>query len=358
MRRCSTFAGLVGLLSSSSLVGAQTPSGAEELWDRGVADWKAGKLETGCPAIEESYRLDPQAGALFASAECQGQWGKVFAAVQRYEAYLALALQLSQAEHGKRLARARAGVAQLKPLIPYLELILDPSLADVSVTLDGSPLPSEQLGHSLPVEVGLHRVETRLGNGVPWRVEFTLARGESRRLELEAPPPPSAPPSAVASSAVASSAVAPVPVAPPPVNGPAPSLAPSTAVAAESGSASLSPTLGWVAGGIGVAGLLVGSVAGLSVLHQKSIVEDECGSEPDASGSIACSARGWEAVERGRTRSTLATVGFGIGAVGVLAAGVLLLWPHSPGSIEQTGAWRPSLRAGPDGAWLGVTEAW
>jgi hypothetical protein len=65
MRRLLRFAGFAGLLFASPLVRAQAPSAAEELWERGIADWKAGKLDTGCPAIDESYRLDPQAGALF-----------------------------------------------------------------------------------------------------------------------------------------------------------------------------------------------------------------------------------------------------------------------------------------------------
>ncbi len=349
VRQRVALAAFAAALFGAGLARGQTATEAEQLWERGAADWKAGKLDTGCPAIEESYRLDPQAGALFVSAECHSQWGKLLAAVQRYEAYLALEPQLSQAEHGRRLARARASVAQLKPLIPVLELVLPtPSSGEVNVSLDGTPLPPEQLGRPLPVEVGPHRIETRRGTGTPWRVELTVARGEARRIELDVP---------VESNAVA--VPAPAPVATAPAATTAPPAAPAAPKKADASvSSGHSSTLGWVAGGVGVAGVLVGSVAGLAVLHQKNIVDDECDSEPDATGQKSCSDRGMQAVERGQTLATVATVGFGVGLAGLVTGAFLLLWDSSPTPPEHVAAWRPVLQAGPGGAFVGVSQAW
>jgi hypothetical protein len=335
--RFRTLAIVAGISFGPALAKAQAPTLAEELWDRGTADWKAGKLETGCLAIEESYRLDPQAGALFVSAECQAQWGKPLAAVQRYEAYLALEPQLSRAEHGRRLARARSELTQLKGLVPQLELVLvAPVAGDLQVVLDERPLAAEQLGQPLPVEVGAHRVETRQqGTEIPWRLEFTLARGEKRRIELQLPTAPAVP--------IAAAPISQLP------GGSAAVLVPADS---ESRSSGVRSTVGWVAGGIGAAGVIVGAAAGITVLHQKNIADKECDEQK------VCSPRGLEAVDRGEAWSTVADVSFGVGVVGLLAGAVLLLWDSSPEPSEPAVAWQPVLRAGPGGAWLGVARGW
>jgi hypothetical protein len=345
--RFQTLALFAAISLGPGLARGQAPTPAEELWERGIADWKAGNLEAGCPAIEESYRLDPQAGALFVSAECHAQWGKLLAAVQRYEAYLALEPQLSPVEHGPRLARARAGVAELKPAIPLLDLVLAaPAVGEIRVTLDGQPLATEQLGQPLPVEVGPHLIETQRGTGVPWRVELTLARGETRRVELQVPTDPS-------TVTVAATAAPAAPSAAPPVGTLAVASAPPVAPAdATSGASSVRSTVGWVAGGIGAAGILFGAVAGITVLHQKSVVDDEC----DAQKS--CSERGMEAKEKGETWSTVADVSFGVGLAGLLTGALLLLRDPPSAPPDPAVAWQPVVRAGPNGAWLGVTQAW
>lgn len=62
--------------------------------------------------------------------------------------------------------------------------------------------------------------------------------------------------------------------------------------AAKADSTELVTTLGWVAGGVGVAGIITGSVAGILVLHRKNIVDHECAAEPDDTGSKSCSEPG------------------------------------------------------------------
>ncbi|HKO91572.1 MAG TPA: hypothetical protein VJU61_10490, partial [Polyangiaceae bacterium] len=293
----------------------------------------------------------PQAGALFVSAECHAQWGKVLAAVQRYEAYLALEPQLSPAEHGPRLARARSGLAELKPVVPRLELVLAaPASGEVAVALDGQPLAAEQLGQPLPVEVGPHRIETRQGAGVPWRVEFALARGETRRIELEVPTDPSAP--TVAAATVVPAAPEAPSAAAPAATAAAASATPVTPADSEVGSSRVRSTVGWVAGGIGAAGIIVGAAAGITVLHQKDVADEECNAQKE------CSDRGLEAVERGKTWGTVADVSFGVGVVGLVTGAILLLWDSSSVPSTPAVAWHPVLRAGPGGAWLGVTQDW
>ncbi len=78
---------------------------AAALFDQGLADMLAGKYDTGCPALEESYRLEPMAGALFTLAECEAQWGKSPAALEHYEQFVASLTEMQQAQRVKHEPR-------------------------------------------------------------------------------------------------------------------------------------------------------------------------------------------------------------------------------------------------------------
>src|SRR5688572_10698415 len=61
-------------------------SDAQELFDKGLADMKAGNYESGCPALEESFRQDPQPGALFTLATCESRRGRLATGMKHFEA--------------------------------------------------------------------------------------------------------------------------------------------------------------------------------------------------------------------------------------------------------------------------------
>src|SRR4051812_33487281 len=77
---------LLGLVPG--VAAAQDVAAADALFKRGVTAMKAGDLETACPAIAESQRLDPHAGTLFTLAECENRRGHVATAVVHYASYL------------------------------------------------------------------------------------------------------------------------------------------------------------------------------------------------------------------------------------------------------------------------------
>src|SRR5580704_16022315 len=99
------------LITSSSLLAisflsipalAAGPDDAAVLFDRGVADLEAGRYDAACPAIEQSYKLDPRPGTLFALAECEMKRGHLGAAAARYDQYLALYPTLSADKRAKQ----------------------------------------------------------------------------------------------------------------------------------------------------------------------------------------------------------------------------------------------------------------
>ena len=56
---------LLGMTAIAAPAAAQDVASAEALFDRGLAGMRAGNYEVGCPALSESYRLDPRPGTLF-----------------------------------------------------------------------------------------------------------------------------------------------------------------------------------------------------------------------------------------------------------------------------------------------------
>src|SRR6185503_17683194 len=194
---------LSSLLSLSGLAAAEDR--AEALFNQGVDLMEAGHPDQGCPLIEQSLKVDPRPGTLFALAECEAQRGRLATAVARYDEYLALFASLSpdkQAKQRDREKTARAQKAAIGPEVPELTLVL-PKDAPVGTVVkrDGEVLGTE-LGVPIPVDPGDHRVTTQAADGPVTEIRVKLAKGEKRRVELrvsgpvEAPalPPPEVPP--------------------------------------------------------------------------------------------------------------------------------------------------------------------
>src|SRR5262252_4543747 len=104
-RFCFAAFGLLLLSTTSNDARAQDVAVAEALFNRGLADMQAGKFDTGCPAIGESYRLDPRPGTLFTLAECEAKAGHYATAVARYDDYLSLYSRLSADQQAKQKGR-------------------------------------------------------------------------------------------------------------------------------------------------------------------------------------------------------------------------------------------------------------
>jgi len=320
VRRALSALGVALLLPGNALAQGEGRGPAQTQFDYGLAEMQAGRYASGCPALAESYRIDPHPGVLFTLAECENKWGKIASAVTHYEAYLDVFAHMAGEERARQRGRDRIATAQrdrLRLQVPQLAIAL-PASAPVGTTItrDGAPLGTPSLGAALPVDPGEHVVIATTPDGVAHEAHVTLApaQHESFVVDLSAPPPVSAP-----------VAPAPLPGAPPPPRGPS--------------------SWTWVAGGVGLAGVAVGAVAGILVLGDKSTIDAECPTES------SCSQKGLNAASQSRTLGLVSDVGFAAGGVGLAAAAVLLL--ATPSRAVQ-----PVATAGAHGGFVGARVAW
>lgn len=269
---------------------------AEELFDKGLADMRAGRYDTGCPALAESYKLDPLPGAVFTLGECESRWGKIASAVTHYREYLELYGKLpadEKAEQKKRAEVAEQQTRDLEPVIPTLTVKLKKGTpANAKVTHNGKPVDSP--GTPIPVDPGEHRITIEVP-GKPAHTEtVVVTRAEKREVLIGLPVAridkpaddddgdghkPVKPKATLNREAVRISAI--------------------------------------IASAVGAAGGVTSVIAGAITLSRKSTIEDNC------TGS-ACNTDGKDAADAAQVSGMVSTVGFVVGGAGLVTA--VALW--------------------------------
>lgn len=311
-------AGALACVTHAAVARADDGGAAQALFDKAVAELEAGRFDAACPGFAESQRLDPRPGTLFALADCESAQGKIASALGHYHEYLGWVSRLAEdqrARHEERVGLARAQVEALQSKVPTLLLALSPSApAGMVVERDGVVLQGAALGVALPIDPGEHVVVSR-APGVPdERLTVSMGVGDSKSIELPfrptAPPPTAPPPTLPEQTAFVAE-----PKAPP-------------AGADDNGESQR--TLGYVAGGLGLAGLVVGSVTGVLVLDRKATVDREC------KGHV-CSKEGKKAADSGQTLAAISTVAFAVGIAGATTGVALIL--TAPDDRDRAGAW-------------------
>lgn len=341
-RRCVLSISAALLLSVGAASAQQDVSTAKALFEKGVADLQSGKLDTACPALDESYRLDPRAGTLFTLAECFAKAGKTASAVARYEDYLNVFARMTPADQGKQHGRdqtARQQHDKLKPHVPVLTLRLpDGAPPGTTVTRDGAALGNAVLGIALPIDPGPHTLVTQAPGGPAASETVTLAEGDRKELTLKvkaaeagksSPPPPLSPVGPVQSAGGPTAPITPPDQPEPRGNG--------------------QRTAGFVIGGVGVAGLIVGAVTGGLTLAKKSTIADNC----NLTTKLCKNGTGQDAVSSAQTTGLVSTIGFIAGGVALAGGAVIILTAPKSSAPRVSATWS----AGPGGGSVGLRGA-
>jgi hypothetical protein len=295
---------------------------AEALFAKGRDAAKRGDLDAACGAFEESARLEPAPGTMWNLGDCEEKRGHIAASWQWFQEALT---KLPAADERRPLVQKR--IAALEARVPTLNIRLAADApSGTVVTRDSAELGAASLGVALPLEPGTHHVLVSAPGHDPNNQDVFLAEGARQELVVAPGPvtqkaePPLAPPSPAAT-----------PTASPP---PVPPRAPARAD---------TRTLGYVVGGVGVAGLVTGLTLGAVALGKSSTVHDDC----TPSQGTCRTQSGVDAASSGSTFATASTVTFIIGAaaVGVGAYFILTSGPSSETSLHASaGVGSASLR--------------
>ena len=338
-RRALGLALLAGSLCGTGRAAADAPQPVAEprsdraaaLFEQGIAALQAGHFESACPALEQSQALEATRGTLLALADCLERWQKLASASARYAEFIDAVSGTSDAEtlyRTEQLAFARAALARLTPRIPSLRLSSRADLpSELLVQLDGRALSAHETDGEVLLDPGHHVLETRAVGHEPRLSEFELHPGEhlSVALELGAPLPA---PLLLAPDAA-------VPRAPQP----APRLESPAAPGDPRTPSSAWRSVGWSLGGLGVAGVGVGAVAGTMLLS--------------TCPGLDCAAH----EERGKRLALITDIGLGVG-VAALVSSVIVLVNTEPSEPSRDAAARlyPVAAVQARGGWLGMVQ--
>jgi hypothetical protein len=330
----------VTLMASSASAGSNPA--AEALFQEGKKAMDKGDYDTACRQFAESDRLEAAAGTKMNQANCEEKRGHVATAWALYKSVLG-----GMASDDQRYAFVKGKVDKLEPRVPKLTLVPTGGTppADLVVTVAGQKFTATSFNVPLPVDPGSHTVTVSASGFQPQQAQLELAEGEQRAFRF-----------AVAAPANPAPAAAPAAAAPAQAE-PAPPAAPSNEpVESDSGQKSGSKglrTLGFVLGGVGIAGLAAGGVLGAMVIKHKQTADDNCWEPTDEYPEGGCYPEGAEANRQGKQLAPLTTVALAAGSAALVGGIVLILAnPSSDSSAASHGQSMATLQATPSSAKL------
>jgi hypothetical protein len=255
-------------------------------------------------------------------------------AIDAYEKYLASGGRDIDADERKQVERDLA-ILKTQAVRVHLELpasdvaIVDERDANGKKIVNKYAAPAKTL--DLRMHPGDHHMVVRAAAGeATWDQSLTPGSSASHKFELGAAP------------AVGVAKETPAP-------GPTPTPPPAVEVGTATGSGGGGKTTGLIVGGLGVAGLAVGSIFGLKAISEKNQRDEVC------HGSV-CPQAGLDHDAAARSAGLISTIGFGAGLVGVGVGAYLFFTAKEP--ERKTGSVWVSPRVDVGRAQVEVGGAW
>jgi hypothetical protein len=319
------------LLGMSSRAGADdSTQGAEALFQRARERMGQGDFAAACPMLEQAYSLDHGAGTLLALAICHEGAGKPALALREFRESVSVAVRANRPD---RVILAESHVQSLEATVPRIQLRPPtPEPAGLELTLDGAAVDRAETVAGVPVDPGAHVIEASAPSVPPWRRQVDVGANVGKTPTL-------------------------VVVDIPALGGPlAPAVAPDHGTAPTS---STPRTLGWIAGGLGVAAAAAGAGFGLAAFDAEARSRRGCQDD-------VCTPAAVDLNHEARRDALVSTVTFGAAGAALAGAAFLLTRGKSPGTAASLipaapGASHPlDLRIGysAGGADVGVVGSW
>jgi hypothetical protein len=287
---------------------AEDRAAAQALFEEAGALYRAGKFAEACPKLATSQRLDPALGTLLNLGRC---YEKIGLTVSAWLAYVDAATTAKNGAQPDRERTAREAAARLAPLLPRLVVVVaaEASAPGLEVKRDGVSLSPGLWNQGTPIDPGDHLIA------------FSAPGKRSRSAKVHAEP------------AVETTVTAPV------LEDSTTSL--STTVAEPPPSARLR-TGAWVAAGVGVVGIGLGSLFGVNALSDKASARRSC------TNGICTDQMGQDASVAAHSHAVLSTIFLGTGVAAIVGAVVLY-------RLSATASPRPSEVAAETPLRWGVT---
>jgi len=291
---CSLLA-LMLCLAGAAAADEKDQATADTLFKQGRAAADRRDHATACARFHESDRLDPALGTKFNIADCEEHLGNLETA---WALFAEVAAKFPAGDD--RLPIAKRRLAGLEKRLAKIVVRLAAEAQGAAVERDGQPMDESLLGAAVPVRPGHHKIVVTAPGRAPRGYDLDAKAGDMVDLTVT-----------IGASTPAPNTAAAVKVEPPQPEG--------------TGSAPVRRTLGFVAVGLGIAGIGVGAITGGLALADKRKVDASC------HGTKFCvDQAGIDASAQGRVVSIVSTASFAIGGAALLAGVVLVLTSKDP----------------------------
>jgi hypothetical protein len=283
-----------GVTPAEAQTSSENAAAAQALFDQAKALMSAGKYAEACPKLAESDRLDHGMATQFRLAQCYEQIGRIASA---WSLYVGVADEAKQAGNPDREAVARRAADALRPRLPMLTIVVAEDVARISrleIKRNGSLVGRGAWNVSVPVDPGELTIEAAGSRKKPWQGKVVAKEGKAVRIEIPALE-----------------------------DGPE-SMTSTPEDAGSTGSGQRTGAI--IAGSIGVAGVVIGSIYGARTFSKWDDTLSHC-----QNGDVMrCDAEASGLHDEAVTSGTVSTIGFVVGGVGLAAAAVL--WFTAPSS--------------------------
>ncbi len=270
---------------------------AEALFAEGRKLMAAGNYAAACPKFAASQKLDPGVGTMLNLADCYEKTGMTASAWATFREAASAARGAGSRER-EQVARERADA--LEKSLARVNITIDAKDArDMQVKRDGIALEPAALGTPVPVDPGKHVIEV----SAPGKKKWTQTVDVRPAAQIAVRVPELAADGQVGTADTVTLG--------------------TTATSEQRGGVQRGVAIGL--GGLGVAGLVVGSVFGLKASSKWSDAKQHCAAVPEN-----CNADGIALQQDATSAARISTIGFVVGGVG-LAAGAVL-WLTAPSS--------------------------
>ncbi|APR88547.1 hypothetical protein A7982_13896 [Minicystis rosea] len=282
------FAATAPLLVATTALAQPTPqerAAAEVLFQDARKLAMDKRLDEACAKFAESQRLDPRGGTLMYLATCHAEQGKTATAWVEFTDVVAMAQRAGQRE---REAQAQARVEELAAKLSKVSIRVEGAGKELSVRVGGQEIRS--FGTPLPYDPGSLTVEASAPGKKTWTQTIQVPRGPSEMTVTI----PALVPSPIARAA--------------PVEAPQPAPAPPDHKARWITAGAL--------GGVGIAGVIVGSVFGMRASSQYKDANRSCEGR-------YCTQPGLDGHADARRSATISTIAFSVAGAALVAGTIV-----------------------------------